>query len=212
MKTKVAFFDVDETLLNCKSMFSFLKFYIQNKHPNNFELIYRNYYEKINEKITIGMTREELNVFFYSLWKGFNQNEVKELSLQWYLQNKNSMNFFIKHSMNFLEDKKKYGYSIAAVSGSTYDILHGFINEYQFDKYFFTELEVKNGLYTGMLLSNPMIGKYKAQAISSFMIKEKINPGDCIAVGDHESDIPMLKSVGSGYLVKNNEFFQLVNM
>ena len=72
MKTKIVFFDIDETLLNCKSMFSFLEFFIQYKFPENSQSIYESYSRRIQEKVALGHPREDLNIFFYSLWKGFN--------------------------------------------------------------------------------------------------------------------------------------------
>lgn len=209
MQKKVAFFDVDETLLNCKSMFSFLKFYIQNKYPSNSTSVFEEYTKKIQVKVTQRLPREELNIFFYSLWKDFNQKEVREIAKSWYQENKQKEGFFIEQNIEFLRSKRSEGYLIAAVSGSTYDILHAFIQEFEFDAYFFSEPEVKNGIYTGMLINNPMIGQYKAEAVTTFMEKENIDANNCIAVADHESDIPMLKCVGTAYLFKNHELVLL---
>jgi HAD superfamily hydrolase (TIGR01490 family) len=205
MSNRVAFFDIDETLLNCKSMISFFEFFIKAKNNADYQSVFDKYIKEAEEKSLFGYSRENLNISFYELWKGFNQSEVRSISLAWYLSNKNSTDFFIQKSMDFLKDKKENGYLIAAVSGSTYDILHAFISEYSFDFYFFSEPEVVDGIYTGSLLNYPMIGQYKAKTVKSFLNQQKMDATSCIAMGDHESDIPMLKSVGSAFMVKNRE-------
>ncbi len=59
-----------------------------------------------------------------------------------------------------------------------------------------TQLEVKDGHFTGRLATEPLIGKAKAKAIQTFAAEQGVNLADSFAYGDDVSDAPMLASVG----------------
>ncbi|PPG33874.1 hypothetical protein C5E10_08720 [Pseudoclavibacter sp. RFBG4] len=49
-----------------------------------------------------------------------------------------------------------------------------------------------------------MIGENKAYAILEYCVRNGVDPADCIAFGDHESDLPMLEAVGGGFWVRTS--------
>jgi HAD superfamily hydrolase (TIGR01490 family) len=59
-----------------------------------------------------------------------------------------------------------------------------------------TVSEVKDGIYTGRLLGEPLHGAAKAEAITALAAKEGLDLSLCSAYSDSANDLPMLSAVG----------------
>jgi HAD superfamily hydrolase (TIGR01490 family) len=59
-----------------------------------------------------------------------------------------------------------------------------------------TVSEVKNGIYTGRLVGEPLHGPAKAEAITALAEKEGLDLSLCSAYSDSANDLPMLSAVG----------------
>jgi HAD superfamily hydrolase (TIGR01490 family) len=59
-----------------------------------------------------------------------------------------------------------------------------------------TVSEVKNGIYTGRLVGEPLHGPAKAEAITALAAKEGLDLSLCSAYSDSANDLPMLSAVG----------------
>jgi HAD superfamily hydrolase (TIGR01490 family) len=59
-----------------------------------------------------------------------------------------------------------------------------------------TVSEVKNGIYTGRLVGEPLHGPAKAEAIAALAEKEGLDLSLCSAYSDSANDLPMLSAVG----------------
>ncbi len=59
-----------------------------------------------------------------------------------------------------------------------------------------TVSEVKNGIYTGRLVGEPLHGPAKAEAITALAEKEGLDLSQCSAYSDSANDLPMLSLVG----------------
>ncbi|MEA3249373.1 MAG: HAD-IB family phosphatase [Patescibacteria group bacterium] len=81
-----------------------------------------------------------------------------------------------------------------AVTGGLRETAHGLTSEWGFDVCFASELEVRNGAYTGAVASTPV--NDKSAAIRRWM---SVNPGltlkGSVGIGDTASDIPMLEMI-----------------
>lgn len=207
MKTKYAFFDVDETLLKIKTIFEFFRYYIYSNNQlsaeeaeNNYNsfLEYLNIFSKDN-------TREEVNAHFYKVYKDTDIDKLFILGNEWW-------NSFSPFNKIFNEEvlKKFYwhqsnGYRTVLVSGSMECCLLPLKHYLNADFLICTSLEIIDGKLTGELLGKPNIGEGKANNILK-LIDKNFSSTDFLnsyAYGDHSSDIPMLKLVGNQYMVVN---------
>src|SRR5580698_106438 len=59
-----------------------------------------------------------------------------------------------------------------------------------------TVSEVKDGVYTGRLVGEPLHGPAKAEAITALAEKEGLDLSQCSAYSDSANDLPMLSAVG----------------
>ena len=59
-----------------------------------------------------------------------------------------------------------------------------------------TKAEIKDGKYTGGLIGNLLHGAEKARAVTELAASRRINLADCFAYSDSHNDLPLLNSVG----------------
>lgn len=190
---KVAFFDVDETLINEKSMFSILS-YLSHKLDINASF----HLEKIKSMINDGVKREEINKYYYTIYKGISENIFNEHVSSFFGEKiQQDSNFFIHPSIGILEFFRKIDFKIVFISGSSTHILKPVTDYFKPDKVLATEQVIdKEGFFTGEIGSYPIIGRGKSTAILKWAESENIDLNYCIGVGDHTSDSFFLKKVG----------------
>lgn len=198
-KSAYAFFDVDNTLISIKSMFSFLD-YLWSKNEDLY-LNSEAYRLNLNEMIKSNMPREEINAFYYTIFKNISTDYINELSNNWYQEVKQEPNFFITDVVNILNQHKELGHGVILVSGSAQPLLYPLAKDLNVDGIISAPLEIVKGRYTGRLLSEPTIGQGKANYIRLTLSNIKKDPSVCFAYGDDISDVPMLKSVGQAAMV-----------
>ncbi len=100
-----------------------------------------------------------------------------------------------RYTRGLIKDLKKRGFFLVAISGSPSYIVETYAKAIGFNLFFGTELEVKNGKFTGKAISLDSAFN-KAKIVRDLAKKYSIDFSKSIAVGDTESDIPMLKLVG----------------
>ena len=205
-----AFFDVDETLINTKSMFDFMKYFF-SKECNRFSLqlgTYKYFYYRYKLKFLskIGFSRLLINKLYYLAYKNRNIKITKNLGEMWFQEKMHTKGFFNHKIINELEEHKRNGAGIVLVSGSFDACLSPLKKYLKADYCLCVNLETSNGKYTGKVIQPQTIGEGKAKAIKSFLTEQKFtNLQGCYAYGDHLSDIPMMKLVGNPIAVVNNE-------
>lgn len=198
MKKRCAFFDVDETLISEKSMFTILEyvsFYLK--------IDYQSIVESIQNMVKSGKPREDINRYYYSQLTGLDQKTVQSLSNQYFAEKIKSHNesFFIQTTCNMLKDYKREGITPVFVSGSSIDYLMPLAEHLNVDCILATELEVSsNGLYTGEIIGECMISQGKKNAVIDFAKKENVDLLNSFSIGDHFSDVPFLELTGNRYI------------
>jgi len=100
-----------------------------------------------------------------------------------------------RYTRDLIKKLKKQNYFLVAISGSPSYIVEAYAKAIGFDLFFGTELEVKNGKFTG-LVANLDSAYDKAKIVKRLALEHKINLKNCTAVGDTEGDIEMLSLVG----------------
>ena len=101
-----------------------------------------------------------------------------------------------RYTRDLIKKLKKQNYLLAAISGSPSYIVEAYAKAIGFDVFFGTELEVKNGKFTGKIANLDSAFK-KADIVKSLAAKYQIDLKKSIAVGDTEGDVAMLSLVGN---------------
>lgn len=188
-----AFFDMDETIINCKSMIEVLKYYFET--VNSDGCIGINKFDELMQKINTYCdreqpTRERLNEFFYSSFQGLNVASMKNACVNWF--NEKGKSLINKSVMEKIEKHQKHDALIMVVTGSFNECARVISDYVGADFLFCNDLETKEGEYTGRLLSQPRIGAEKARIISQFMHENQYSFKGSYAYADHISDLSLL--------------------
>lgn len=204
-ETRYAFFDVDETLIGIKSMFSFRDFYLRwtfgveqgaaaQKHAQT----------QVQEQVVRGLERTEINRLFWESFRGFEQTDVQQAAYAWHQQVRQKPGYFIQQAVAALRQHQQEGTEPVFVSGSCIDILMPLATELGVKTLLTNRLEVEQGRFTGKLLPPQTIGAGKRQAMVDFLEESDALACDCYAYGDHLSDLPLLETVGHPRVVAGN--------
>jgi HAD superfamily hydrolase (TIGR01490 family) len=195
---RVAFFDVDETLLAGKSIFEFLRHWLAVTGDDGTR--YRSVRAVARRDAAAGVPREELNRRFYRLLAGAPHAELLLEGRRWYDGIRRSPTGFVRAGLDAVAAHKAAGDLVVLVSGSMRPILGPLAADLHADLVLCTELTVGGGLLTGEI-NRPMIGQAKQHAATEVMTEFGADPLHCFGYGDHASDLDMLTVVGNPHAV-----------
>jgi|GEM_PF-2353005 len=212
---RFAFFDFDQTILNFKTLIVFEEYWLAHQSSKKQTKEERDFLE--NRKRFIHETlrqipRRQANLLFFKGFKGRSEKGLSLLINQWFETLKESnKDYYNEAVVSKLEQLRKDNVEPVFVSGSYVKLISKFAIELNVKHLLATRLKIKSGIYTGEIIGkNPIIGEGKRIAVESFLQNYKVSPLDCIAVGDHISDAPMLQCVGNSFIVKGDK--QLENL
>lgn len=212
-KRRAAFFDVDNTLLNLKSMFSFQQFFYENASGpwGDGAEAYARFLATLKAHPD-KHDRLALNRFFYESYRGWRHDDVLALSRKWFehLRETHGSSLFIAEALELAEQLREEGFELIAVSGSTHEILAPVLEHLRFDTCLATTLERENGWYTGRIVPPQVIGNGKAQVIRQFVQENDMELHGCAACGDHITDLPMLEIVGHAYVIEGDPALEAI--
>lgn len=191
---RIAFFDVDETLIDIKSMFSFLEFHLAD--PDRYCAAAG----ALTHAAQAGVPREETNRAYYRNYTGMERAAVAESGRRWFARQRQRDGFFHQEVVGELRRLQAGGFRVALVSGSFLACLEPIAVHLGADHVLCSEPEVAAGRYTGEVLTT-VIGEVKATAARTLMARSGARPEECVAYGDHESDLPLLTCVGAAGVV-----------
>ncbi|WP_256106103.1 HAD-IB family hydrolase [Streptomyces sp. ODS05-4] len=186
---RIAFFDVDETLIGLKSMFSFLEFHLADQER------YRATADALTRAARAGVPRAATNRAYYRAYAGMERAAVAESGRRWFAAVRGQAGFFHREAVGELRRLQGEGYRVALVSGSFRAPLDPVAEYLGADHVLCSEPEVADGRYTGELLGT-VIGEGKATVARALMDRLGARPEACAAYGDHASDLPLLTCVG----------------
>lgn len=202
---RFAFFDVDETLINVKSMFSFQSFYHRRRWGSlGSQIADWRSRSHIKRLIVQGADRTQVNTAFFAGFRGARPDEMQVAAISWFEHVRTSADFFIEPVLDVLRKHQQDGTKPVFVSGSSVEILQPLADQLQVHHILANRLEVDAGRYTGRILSPQTIGAGKREAVNIFMMDHGANPNCCFAYGDHLSDLPLLETVGHPTVVARN--------
>ncbi|MBJ6760424.1 HAD-IB family hydrolase [Myxococcaceae bacterium JPH2] len=198
----IVFSDVDETLIRFKSMITFMDYFLYHTayatRPEVEEK--RKEFKAINEANTPTADRAALNKRFYEMFAGIRQAELQAAARTWMQEIIDRGDLFVSSAFTEQREHKSRGAELVLVSGSFKDILGPIVNYVGADRLLCSELEVKDGIYTGRLLQQ-VIGDGKWEVISRYIAGREVKLDSCYAYGDHVSDICFMEKVGNPVVV-----------
>lgn len=204
-----AFFDVDETVISVKSMFSFQEFwYARDNSRRESAERYQRFLDVIGELTRSGAAREEINRRYYEFYAGRIAVEVAACARAWFEHARQATGFYRASVVEALERHRKDGIEPVFVSGSLREILLPLAADLSVDHLLATRLEVVDGAYSGRISPPQMIGSGKAAAIQGFIAGRGADRDACHAYGDDISDVPMLDSVGNPHAISGNALLE----
>ncbi len=109
-----------------------------------------------------------------------------------------------RYTRDLIKKLKKQNYFLVAISGSPSYIVEAYAKAIGFNLFFGTELEVKNGKFTGKAIS--LDSAFNKAKIVKSLVKQypSINLKNSLAVGDTQSDVEMLSLVGKAIAFNPN--------
>ncbi|WP_273439618.1 HAD family hydrolase [Sedimenticola selenatireducens] len=199
-----AFFDVDETLITEKSMFSML--HEIEKHLGGINA--SDIKHRLQTMAKAGEARAEVNLAYYRALAGLPCCEVQQIAADYIskrLQTDTMAPYLIQPVVTQLRRLQSNGITPVFLSGSAVDFLIPLADHLNVSHILATQLKVdKAGHYTGEIVSQPMIGDGKRQALINFASQHQSPLSDCYAFGDHSSDAEYLSLVGMARIVSGN--------
>lgn len=193
-KRKVAVFDVDGTIFRSSLLIQIVERLI---FVGAFPEEVRDEYEKQHQK---WLDREgEYDEYIRAVVEAFLQHikgmKYRVLADAAEVVVEDQRNHVYRYTRDLLKELKKKGYFLLAVSHSPKTILDKFCPRFGFDKVYGTLYETgPNDAFTGEIIDSHLIFN-KAAIVKRAVEKHNLSLAHSIAVGDTDSDIPMLEMV-----------------
>lgn len=199
---RFAFFDVDETLINLKSMFSFRAFYYRQR----FGALGGRVADRVAHRrlLASGRDRAQVNRAFYRAFRGHSQAAFAECARRWFAEVSAQPSLYITPVLDALRRHREDGVEPVFVSGSSIEILQPLADALEVRHVLANRLEVSRGRFTGELLAPQTIGDGKRAAVDAFLARHRANAVRCYGYGDHLSDLPLLEAVGLPTVVERD--------
>lgn len=204
---RFAFFDVDNTLISLKSMFSFHDYWYQHWLPAQGRAAPQEYEDICAILDTLarnGESREAINRRYYTFFAGRTVSEVTDCARSWFEQHRHRQDFFIKETVMALQRLQQDGVAPVLVSGSFRAVLAPIADTLGVRHMLCTTLLENGQRYSGRIAPPQTIGAGKAAAMQDFLHTHGANAETCWAFGDDYSDFAMLTAVGHGVLLAGN--------
>lgn len=198
MKNKqiLAIFDFCDTLIGMQTANRFISLcYKENKNLTTiFNEVCRLFFRKVGLLYGIRHKKWQLKQI-----KGLSTKKVEAIAKQ-YVKNE----LLPKQNMTVVERMlwhKRQGHKIAIVSGGFSQYIKEYAKNYSIDFVIATELELRDGIFTGNILGNDCMGKNKITKIKQHLKLDDFDLDHSYAYSDHISDIPLLNLTGHGVVV-----------
>jgi HAD superfamily hydrolase (TIGR01490 family) len=202
IQSAYAFFDVDDTLIRTKSMFSFFRYWCQECARDPGLLLSFNAHFELAR--AAGAPREELNRDYYRFLAGIEPPTLATAGARW-ARAVIDEDLFHMATVTQLQKLMGQGVTPVFVSGSFNEVLEPIARHLGVSHILATKMLLgPDGLYTGEIGTPQTIGVGKALSIEEFLGRSGTLAAECWAFGDDVSDVPMLECVGHPVAVGSN--------
>lgn len=197
-----AFFDVDETLIVEKSMFTVLGA-LGRDTPEFDAAGHRRAITRLRNK---GHSRTTVNRYFYRGLAGLEVSDVQRVAEEYFAARAASSSpLFIASTTERLRALVDSDVPAVVVSGSAEIFLRPMMKMLGVHHVLATRLVTDtSGRLTGEIDGACMIGEGKTEAVCTFLKRAGAVASECWGFGDHLSDIPFLEVLGHPHIVEGN--------
>ncbi|HEY2517036.1 MAG TPA: HAD-IB family hydrolase [Polyangiaceae bacterium] len=199
----MAFFDVDGTLWTERSVVSFYRALLEERHglPEGAARFER-FLADAAVKTAVGEGRETLNAWFYeTCFRDLEVALAAKVAGSWYEARARQPGFFLEAVVRRAEEHVAVGDAVVLVSGSFREVVAPLAERIGAAHLLIAPLEERGGVYTGRLVGKPMIGEGKADAVRRFLEEHRFRSERCYGYGDDDTDVPFLACVGTPTIV-----------
>lgn len=201
---RCAFFDIDGTLVEGFIIQSFPRFladkgFIKTVYPNKIDKILADYH---SGKATYREAAEAVPSFYASALKGRRTNDVKTWARRFmkvYLPK-----HIFSYSRQLIYHVRDLVDVTIAISGSPLEAVEE-IRDLGFDSVHGSLFEEKNGVYTGRVIANLILGEEKAEFARKICETLDVDLSRTVAFGDTDQDEPLLGMVGFPIAINPNK-------
>ncbi len=195
-KRPVAVFDIDGTLFRSSLLIELVDELVKREiFPIQARKAYENAHEDwLNRKGEYGPFIQKVVLAFGKYAKGIPYGDIADVAGE-IIEAKRDRTY--RYTRDLVDELKKDGYFLLAISHSPKFIVDGFAYELGFDKSYGTFYDIgAAGRFTGEIVDEHLIMN-KAAVLARAVEKEKLDIMSSVGVGDTESDISMLTMVAT---------------
>ncbi len=200
MKPTFAVFDVDNTVLAFKSLFSFAEYFCRQDDYLDFDVFHKHI-----QKIASNEGREAANKKFFTLFAGVDRSAMQDLIKQWSAPFQLNGFPVVEACFQAILNYQQQGTPIIWLSGSADIFLEPFAQWLQVEHVIASQLGFGNGYCSGETEGDAVIGTGKWTRLQQFLDRKGWSPADGIGFGDHSSDAAFLSELGSAIIVAGDD-------
>lgn len=204
-KEKVAFFDFCETLVNFQTADEFVNYVRMKTNSRKMKLLDFIRYCLISTKVFA-----VVQMFSNNKYPIYKQSKLLQLrGMSYDILDKYALEYYkdkiipnlIPEMIEILKKKQKDGYTIIIVSGGFGIYLRYFVEDFNLDRDFSTNIKFKDGVCCGCIDGIDCMNERKVELLNTHFDQKSIVSE---AYSDSISDIPLLKWVDKAYVVSCN--------
>lgn len=206
---RVAFFDVDNTLMRGSSLFFLSKGMYQRgfftkKDISNFVMANLRYrLSGVENKEEIAKIQGAACEFF----RGHDASVIEKMGLEVYDQYVSPALW--QGTIEIAHKHMNHGEEVWLVTATPKDLADLIANRLGFTGALGTVAEVKEGIYTGKLIGQLLHGPNKAVAVRALALEQGIDLANSYAYSDSHHDIPLLQAVGNPRVINPDTLLQI---
>jgi HAD superfamily hydrolase (TIGR01490 family) len=206
---RVAFFDVDNTLLKGSTLFflgrgMYQRGFFTKKDISAFVLANLRY------RLTGRENKDEINRFQNAACefiKGHNVIEIEKIGQEIYDEFVSPAIW--KGTVDIAQEHLSKDEEVWLVTATPLDMANLIAKRLGFTGALGTKAEASNGVYTGKMIGNLLHGREKALAIKDLAGSNGFDLKNCYAYSDSHHDIPLLEAVGNPRVINPDTLLEI---
>jgi HAD superfamily hydrolase (TIGR01490 family) len=206
---RVAFFDVDNTLLKGSTLFflgrgMYQRGFFTKKDISAFVLANLRY------RLTGKENKDEITRFQNAACefiKGHNVIEIEKIGQEIYEEYVSPAIW--QGTIEIAQEHLSKGEEVWLVTATPLDMASLMVKRLGFTGALGTKAEVENGVYTGKMIGNLLHGREKALAIVELANQNGFSLENCYGYSDSHHDIPLLEAVGNPRVINPDALLRI---
>ena len=209
IQKRVAFFDVDNTLLKGSTLFflgrgMYQRGFFTKRDISAFVLANLRY------RLTGKENKDEIVRFQNAACefiKGHNVVEIEKIGQEIYEEYVSPAIW--QGTVEIAQEHLAKGEEVWLVTATPLDMANLMAKRLGFTGALGTKAETNDGIYTGKMIGNLLHGREKAVAIKELSLSESFDLKNCYAYSDSHHDIPLLESVGNPRVINPDTLLEI---